>query len=158
MVDVLNDLKASNFIHCVCMLHNFKSLFINTLSLWYRKFLTLRFYLRHIMNLQVSWKLEEILRTLFFLSSALFLTATPLYCILRPCIFFCLVMLSFCFLFFWKRKVFICISFSLGKSFLLFVAIKSIIYLTDPLGDWLEKNNVTAISIKEQFGFPIRTT
>ena len=106
MVDVLNDLKASNFIHCVCMLHNFKSLFINTLSLWYRKFLTLRFYLRHIMNLQVSWKLEEILRTLFFLSSALFLTATPLYCILRPCIFFCLVMLSFCFLFFLKTEGF----------------------------------------------------
>ena len=27
-----------------------------------------------------------------------------------------------------------------------------------PLGDWLEKKNVPAIIIKQQFGFPISTT
>ena len=30
--------------------------------------------------------------------------------------------------------------------------------LTVPLGDWLEKKNVTAIIIKQQFGFPMSTT
>ena len=29
---------------------------------------------------------------------------------------------------------------------------------TVPLGDWLEKKNVTAIIIKQQFGFPMSTT
>ena len=29
---------------------------------------------------------------------------------------------------------------------------------TVPLGDWLEKKKVTAIIIKQQFGFPMSTT
>ena len=36
--------------------------------------------------------------------------------------------------------------------------LKNTLYLTVPLGDWLEKKKVAAIIIKQQFGFPISTT
>jgi hypothetical protein len=36
-----------------------------------------------------------------------------------------------------------------------FNQMSSIIQATVPLGDWLEKKKVTAIIIKQQFGFPI---
>ena len=49
-----------------------------------------------------------------------------------------------------KKKMF--------KLFLYELFSRNTYYSTVPLGDWLEKKNVTAIIIKQQFGFAIRTT